>query len=286
MAQLLRSIHLSKIIRFPLGCCCWVVDPRDLQRLIPIGLVGELIINGDIIGRGYLNDPERTAASFILPPAWLQQLGSLRQDNARCVYRTGDLVRYLQDGSLEYVGRRDQQVKLRGQRIELGEVETLLERHGWAAPAWQVAVELAYLGPERVPSLVAFVGPGLHRSGTSSLTSQGPDEANLILPPNETFQSETRTALRRLRTSLPAIMIPGLFLLIQRMPLSNTGKIDRRALRAAAEALSINELRIHRGADTKRVGTPMSNEERFLSGAWASALGVDRDSICPDDHFF
>ncbi|OJZ79695.1 hypothetical protein ASPFODRAFT_148698 [Aspergillus luchuensis CBS 106.47] len=103
------------------GCVSWVVDRDDHERLVPIGAVGELLIEGPIVGRGYLNDSEKTAAVFIEPPAWLHEFRG--SGTGGRLYKTGDLVQYAADGSLRFVGRKDTQVKLRGQRIELGETD-------------------------------------------------------------------------------------------------------------------------------------------------------------------
>lgn len=86
------------------GGVCWVVDPKDPRRLVPIGAPGELLIEGPHVGCGYLHDPARTAAAFIRQPPWLQ---ALRRGRATRVYKTGDLVRYDADGSLLFLGRID-----------------------------------------------------------------------------------------------------------------------------------------------------------------------------------
>jgi non-ribosomal peptide synthetase component F len=96
----------------------WVVDPDDHYRKAPLGSVGELLVEGPILALGYLDDMEKTAAAFTCDPAWLLEIGRRGR-----LYKTGDLVRYNADGGLVYVGRKDGQVKIRGQRVELGEVE-------------------------------------------------------------------------------------------------------------------------------------------------------------------
>lgn len=102
------------------GSVSWVADPRDPQQTrFPIGAIGELLVEGPILAKGYLDDETKTAAAFICP-SWAP--------SGQFVYRTGDLVRYQEDGRLEYLGRRDNQVKLRGQRLELGEIEEQLAK--------------------------------------------------------------------------------------------------------------------------------------------------------------
>ncbi|EFQ85682.1 hypothetical protein PTT_19323 [Pyrenophora teres f. teres 0-1] len=99
----------------------WVVDPNDHNRLLPAGVVGEVLIEGPILGREYIGAPDKTAATFIAAPAWRCSFGI--STGLPRLYKTGDLARHKKDGSLELLGRKDSQVKLRGQRIELGEVE-------------------------------------------------------------------------------------------------------------------------------------------------------------------
>ncbi len=109
------SAHATSIGRGA-GCVTWVTDPNDVNQLVPLGLIGELCIEGPIVGRGYLNDEEKTAAVFIEDPTWLLQGGAGHPGRRGRLYKTGDLVRYNEDGSLVFVGRKDAQVKIRGQR--------------------------------------------------------------------------------------------------------------------------------------------------------------------------
>ncbi|KAE8347156.1 hypothetical protein BDV24DRAFT_147245 [Aspergillus arachidicola] len=122
-------------IGFASGAVFWVVDQNNINQLVPIGAIGELIIEGPVVGRCYLNDDERTQASFIDRPAWLQQLRAQDQDQAP-IYRTGDLVRYQADGSLKYIGRKDSQIKLHGQRIELDETDRRQLREEASKLSW------------------------------------------------------------------------------------------------------------------------------------------------------
>ncbi|TQN65613.1 Nonribosomal peptide synthase atnA [Colletotrichum shisoi] len=114
----------------PVGCRGWVVHPENHDILMPIGAVGELLLDGPIVGKGYLDDEAKTAAAFIDPPAWAVEVESASPDEGfpRKLYKTGDLVRYAEDGSLLIHRRKDHsQVKIRGQRVELGEVQYHLD---------------------------------------------------------------------------------------------------------------------------------------------------------------
>ncbi|MDB5059708.1 MAG: Glutamate-semialdehyde aminotransferase [Chloroflexi bacterium] len=185
-------------------------------RPVPIGVPGELYIGGAGVARGYLNRPELTAEKFVADPF-------SGRPGAR-LYRSGDLVRYLADGNLEFLGRIDQQVKLRGFRIEPGEIEVLLRREPGVADAVVVLREdrpgdqrlVAYLVPQGVPA------------GADAL----------------------RAALQ---TALPPYMVPSAFVWLDAVPLTPNGKVDRQALplpgageRSQAVAYVAPELALHR----------------------------------------
>ena len=100
----------------PVGCHGWVVERSNYNKLMPIGAIGELVIEGPVLARGYLHDPAKTENAFIENPLWTQE--------PKRLYKTGDLVHYNSNGTMTYVGRvEDSQVKIRGQRVELGEIE-------------------------------------------------------------------------------------------------------------------------------------------------------------------
>ncbi|KAJ5193174.1 nonribosomal peptide synthase [Penicillium cf. viridicatum] len=242
----------SKSIGFPLGCRCWVVNTHDPQRLAPIGVVGELIIEGPIVGQGYLRDPERTAKSFIPQPGWLRAFGPANKDTG-AVYRTGDLVRWRNDGSLDFVGRQDLQVKIRGQRIEMEEVEKYVQ-HEWSSTGEPI-VGLVGLGPKKTSSLVAFIGPdqGAKLPGV-----------DLILPSTEAFKTQVHEVKQKLDA---------------------TSKINRAPLCDAAEKLSMEELQLHR-EETQAKRSPVTSSEKILCKLWASILGTSDDSVGLDDNFF
>lgn len=119
------SSHKVTNIGIPTGCRAWVVHPNDHHRLVLVGCVGELVIEGPLVSRGYLSDIIKTEAAFIENLAWAEQ--SELAARPRRFYKTGDLVHYYADGTLQYLGRKDAQVKVHGHRIELGEVETYIK---------------------------------------------------------------------------------------------------------------------------------------------------------------
>ncbi|MGZ3461016.1 MAG: condensation domain-containing protein, partial [Archangium sp.] len=207
-------------------------------RPVPPGVAGELYIGGVQVGRGYLGRPELTAERFIPDPF---------STGAR-LYRTGDKARWLADGNLEYLGRLDFQVKLRGLRIELGEIEAALEQHPQVRQA-VVAVREDSPGARR---LVAYVVPP---SG-----AQAPDA--------EALRSQ-------LKTRLPEYMVPAVFVALPSLPLTSSGKVDRKALPAPD---------LSRSGPTSSYAAPRDGTEQRLCDIWARMLGLSRVGI--HDNFF
>jgi acyl-coenzyme A synthetase/AMP-(fatty) acid ligase len=213
----------------------YVVDERLVP--VPLGAPGEIVFSGVCVGRGYINDSERTQRAFLADP---------HRDGQR-LYRSGDYGRWLPEGKLEFLGRRDSQVKISGFRIEIGEIENaLLSVHG--------VREGAIVITERVDGskhLAAFY------SGQRLLDA---------------------SALRdRLSASLPKYMVPTVFHWRKRLPLTNNGKIDRKGLTELAAQLDV--------ADQSHED-PSTATEHWLAGVWAGVLSIPKDQIGRRDHFF
>lgn len=208
---------------------------HDNLRPAAAGVPGEIFVGGEGLARGYLNQPEMTAESFVPNPF----------AEGRRLFRTGDIGRYLPDGNIEYRGRRDHQVKLRGFRIELGEIEAALRSHEHIGEA---VVVLRRLNDQDDQSLVAYLVAG----------------DNMPLP------SELRSYLR---AKLPDFMVPALFITLEQMPLTASGKIDRPALPEPERAGSTNEF-----------VSPRTETENVLAGIWAIELKLDAVGI--NDDFF
>src|SRR6185312_7110974 len=207
--------------------------------LTPLGISGEMYVGGAGLARGYLNRADLTAERFIPHPF-------SRKSGAR-LYRTGDVARYLRDGNLEFLGRIDHQVKLRGYRIELGEVEAALRQHGKVREA--------------------VVSLGEDAAGEKRLAAYIVSEAQ---PPATV--SELRDFLR---AKLPAHMIPGAFVLLDELPLTANGKVDRQALPVPEQK---------RPELAEAYEAPRTAVEEIVAGIWAQVLGVER--VGRNDNFF
>jgi hypothetical protein len=213
----------------------YVLDARLTP--VPVGVVGELYVGGAGVARGYVGRPAWTAARFVADP-----FGPPGQR----LYRTGDLARYAPDGALEYAGRRDQQVKLRGIRVELGEVEAALR----AAPGVQAAAAGVTGGAERQQLVAYVVGPA----------------------------GATPEALRaHLRAHLPESLVPHLVVPLAALPLTPTGKVDRAALPAP----EVGAPAVYRAPRTPEETTVC---ELFATVLGVAQVGLDDDFFALGGH--
>jgi amino acid adenylation domain-containing protein len=263
----------------------WVTDPRDPQRLVPIGAVGELLLQGPLVGRGYLNNTAQTNASFIPCPSWMQEQLGMRDDTNKRVYRTGDLVRYEIDGSLCFVGRRDYQVKLRGQRFELGEVESQVQHNFPADIEDVVAHIITPAGAVKNPCLAVFIAlkdnPGSLTPTPFSLLPS----LDVVVPTG--FGEMVNAVKRQLEDVLPEYMIPTIFVPFEHLPRTTGGKLDRSRLRDSVAKVSRQDLEsmfMPKTSDKRRNTT--TTAESTLQKIWAQALGIVADQIGVEDSFF
>ncbi|HLP61012.1 MAG TPA: amino acid adenylation domain-containing protein [Candidatus Deferrimicrobium sp.] len=208
----------------------------------PVGVPGELCIGGTGLAQGYLNNPELTAEKFG------PQITQINKSFAGVIYKTGDLARWLADGSIEFKGRIDQQVKIRGFRIELGEIESRLRKHEMIKEAVVIVRE-----NQTDKYLCAYIVP--RDSGVPA-----PEAAEL-----RNF----------LATALPAYMIPSFFMIIDKIPLTANGKINRRALPEPGC-----------GAIPDQYSAPGDMIEEKLLEIWAEVLGLTKNSISCSANFF
>ncbi|MBX9258974.1 non-ribosomal peptide synthetase, partial [Desmonostoc muscorum CCALA 125] len=206
---------------------------------VPTGVVGELHIGGMGLARGYLNQPELTALKFIPNPFSKQEGDRL--------YKTGDLVRFLPSGDIEYIGRIDNQIKIRGFRVELGEIEAVINQH----PSVSASVAIVQEDKPGNQNLIAYI----------------------TLHPNKTL---TISELRRfLQNKLLDHMIPTAFMILEAFPLTSNGKVDRRAL-PMPDALR-PELEV-------AYVVPQTEVEKTIASVWQKALNLEKIGI--HDNFF
>ncbi len=239
IAQVANEVPIGRAVA---GAHAYVLDPR--LRLAPAGVPGELVIGGSGLARGYLGRPDLTAGRF-LPDPWSAEPGAR-------MYRTGDLVRLLLSGDLEFVGRVDDQVKIRGFRVELREIEAALGAHPEVAEAVVVAYEPA-AGDRRLAAYLVARQPG--ETVSAGLSAQ-----------------DLRAFLRE---RLPDYMVPASFTTLEALPLTPSGKVDRRALPAPDRA---------RSEVSASYVAPRTASEETIAAIWAEVLGLEQ--VGATDDFF
>ncbi|HEY0601297.1 MAG TPA: amino acid adenylation domain-containing protein, partial [Herpetosiphonaceae bacterium] len=286
----------------------WACDPNDERRVVPIGypiantqlhiidqqmqpvplwVPGELLIGGVQLARGYLNRPDLTAERFI-PDPFSTTPGSR-------LYRTGDLARFREDGSIEYLGRLDHQVKLRGFRIELGEIEATLRTYPGLREAVVVAREdqpgdqrlIAYVVEEpRTGALWAKQEPNEQTNKEQTNKGVETDSSPSPAAAGEGGVERSETGVRAGEDLLPALraflgqrlpeyMIPSAFVVLDALPLSPNGKVDRKALPAPDST---------RPELATGYVEPRSAVEQVVAGVWTDIVGVEQVGVF--DNFF
>ncbi|MFP3939611.1 MAG: amino acid adenylation domain-containing protein [Thermoanaerobaculia bacterium] len=218
-----------------------IVD-REL-RPAPTGVPGELCVGGPGLARGYLRRPGLTAERFAPDPT----AGAPEPEPGARLYRTGDLARWLPDGRVEFLGRLDHQVKIRGVRIELGEVEACLAEH----PAVAEAAAAVHRPPDRPELLAGYVVPREDAPGPAEL---------------RTFLAER----------LPSAVVPAAITVLEELPRTPGGKLDRRALPLPDRDAAARPGRI----------APRTAAEKLVAGVWSEVLGLQPSSLGVDDRFF
>lgn len=261
-----------------LGQTLWVVDPRNPQRLAPVGSPGELLLGGPPVARGYINDPSKTAAAFISNPAWFTSNSVLSQQGFTSrFYCTGDLVRLNADGTLNFLGRKDgDQVKLRGQRMELGEVEQCIMTNMSTLKQVAAAV-ISRSGQDGDRQLVAFI----NTSDSTDLTSKPQ-----TLPMSDDLLKSLQALAATMVTKVPSFMIPSMFIPVNRIPLSASTKIDRKALTDLACHIPESSVARYALTGLSEACPPTTPIELTLHGLFATSLGVGPASLSIADNFF
>jgi amino acid adenylation domain-containing protein/non-ribosomal peptide synthase protein (TIGR01720 family) len=208
-----------------LASLLWVVEPADHDRLSPVGCIGELLVEGPLLARGYLNDPNKTIENFIEDPVWTVKMPGSR----RRMYKTGDLVRQNSDGTLDYLGRKDTQVKLRGQRLELGEVEYHLTADDGIGNAMAIVPMQGHC-QNRLVALITLreLSTAMKsRVEPISETTSGNDLQLVMEGQKEAAVLHVSRLRKLLSNYLPTYMVPSVWIVVETIPLNTSSKLDR-----------------------------------------------------------
>lgn len=242
------------------GAQLWIVDAEDAHTLLPFGAPGEILIEGPTVGRGYLQDPERTADVFLKDLAWSRTKST---KEPRRFYRSGDLGRLNADGTLTFLGRKDDQIKVNGQRLELGEIEHQL----LAVQYIHHAVVISCQG--RLAAVVALRDFDSMPADTSVL--------KLVDDPQRIVDIEATLARK-----LPPFGIPSDWFLVESVPLTPAGKINRQHIRRWAEK-ELERITLDATGGTnsqlQEVMPPETEGQRTLQGAWSTVLQIPENCI-------
>ncbi|KAI8280597.1 Nonribosomal peptide synthase [Colletotrichum sp. SAR11_57] len=279
------------------GAVSWVASQNDHHKLVPIGTIGELLVEGPVVSSGYLGDARKMDAVFLSPsnpPSWLTQIrGKAQGGKIGRVYKTGDLVRQREDGTLLFVGRKDDQIKLHGQRLEVEEVE--LSITSLCSSVRKVAVDcvkIAEKGGGQRAFLVAFVAPREFEDW-GEVGKEGGLE--VIQDLNDNFYNTIESLYTSLQDTLPSYMLPSYFLPFLNIPLSLSGKVNRKLLRE--ESTNLLSSQDHRekyqlrtrtareqAADGEQV--PLTEHETQILQIIAQVLHLDAQQVPIKGNFF
>ncbi|RAH80860.1 acetyl-CoA synthetase-like protein [Aspergillus japonicus CBS 114.51] len=259
------------------ACNTWIVDPNNADHLVPVGGIGELWLEGPLIGLGYLGLPQRTAESFVTDPRWLLSGCPGRPGRGGRLHRTGDLVRYAPDGVLIYIGRKDSQVKIRGQRVELGEIE------------YHVREGIARISPV-TDDLTVVAGVITPRGGSSKTLvvylELGPIATGPVDQTRDAVAGYTRGLDDYLSDKLRQYMLPNAYIPVAEIPMTVSGKTDRGRLSRIGASYTLSELTAMQPSSHEQRQSPTTPMERRLQQLWATVLGVDDpNAIAADANF-
>jgi amino acid adenylation domain-containing protein len=262
----------------PINTLAWVVDEEKHNLLKPIGAIGELLLGGPMLAKGYLGDLEKTKSAFIEDPNFLKTIFRNSKVSARRLYKSGDLVRLFPDGSLDYIGRKDLQVKLRGQRIELSEVEYHLQKLLSEGSACVVDV----IEPDSGSALAAFIegSQADHLSlpnGENGVMKQHIPETPAPHPLSRVIEGTLRKSLEQ---TLPAYMVPSIFIAIDRLPMTVSQKIDRAALKRLGRDACLRQFSALpiEGSSPNTLGSE-NNVVDSLRDQWTEVLRLNKRCI-------
>ncbi|KAF2752950.1 acetyl-CoA synthetase-like protein [Pseudovirgaria hyperparasitica] len=276
-AQVVDKTSFKRIsIGKGLGLNTWLVDPSDDSKLVPRGCIAELLLEGPLVAAGYLSKAAATVTVFVNGLNWLLEsptnIGAKGRRSR--LYKTGDLARYNIDGTLEFLGRKDSQVKLNGQRVELGDIEHHIKAClEYSKEDLDVVATVAQPQASNKEVLVAF----LKVPRLSSFDDMAFDAV---------FEKVTDVLHSRLRARVPAYMIPSAYIPLDCIPTTPSGKTNRRKLQTVAQQLSFQGVAARNSnlltSEKKR---PSTDVEICLQSLWAAVLGLEAKDINTADNF-
>lgn len=237
----------------PVGTRIWIVDPTNHNILLPVGAVGEILVEGPTLAHGYLGDEGMTNSAFTQNVAWAKP-------SSRRFYKTDDLGCWTSQGSLAFSRRKDSTVKLRGVKVNLGDIECAIK--GLLPSACIVAAELTKVSQAGLENeLMAFVGA----SNSSALD-----------------MVELRAQVSRI---LPSHMVPKVIVPLGQMPLTASGKIDRKILRRMSSEITESQLARYTRQGERKNHRPLTEPESKMARLWERILNLPSDSITCNDSF-
>lgn len=256
----------------PFAATPWIVNSHDPNRLVPVGAEGELLLEGPCLSRGYLDAEEQNRITFLQDPPWLYQMRP-EQTHGRFL-RTGDLARFHENGTIVLLGRKGTRVKIRGQRVELAEVEHHLCKFIDASEPVIAEVIVPSDQEEHNAMLLAFVPVG----GNSN-------DGKFIVPPTTPFRNQMLDTSAKLKEVLLAFMVPASFVPIRAVPRTPTGKLHRRLLRDEASKLTRQELLASMRSEAPHQ-LPKTEAEKTLQQVCADVLKLPLHSVGMQVGFF
>ncbi len=277
----LSKITSPRAIGTAYGGNNWIVEADDPDRLAAVGCIGEIVISGHSLGNGYLENEAATSAAFITC-SWLRSVQP--QAASDRIYRTGDLAHYNSDGSMQLIGRKDNQVKLRGNRVELGEIEYRLMKF---LPEVTIIATVPNSGlcKHQLVAVLCFKEVNLHSKDEGPLrlaSDLGSEKTHIII--DELHQ--------RLSREVPIYMVPAHWVILQHLPLNSSGKLDRKVVREWITSMdnqtfeSITSLNVDPEHGTSVLFDESAPSVREMRDIWKSVLQVEIERVRPDTSFF
>jgi acyl-coenzyme A synthetase/AMP-(fatty) acid ligase len=274
--HMLQETHPSNI-GTPVGNA-WLVDPDNHNRLVPVGAIGELLVEGPTLARGYLNNMQKTEEVFITQPGFTKS-GSLQLDGERRMYKTGDLVKYSPDdsGDLLYIGRKDNQAKVHGQRLELEEIEHHLNSDTEVLNATVI-----------IPKTGKFAKKLIAVLSLRKLPVSDSDNNILRIVTTTHALQGVETIRQRLENQVPAYMVPSNWIVLEQIPLLASGKLNRKMVNQYIENMEEDVYNSITAAAEKSSSSKVvviTETEAALQRIWGSVLNLNAESISLDRSF-